>query len=67
MDVLVDEYSFRNGPKGKDVIGFDDLYLILYTLWVLGDATYPDERQRVQVATGILAARLLWLPTMLLV
>ena len=32
------------------MIGLDDLYLLLYTHWVL------DERQRVQVATGLLAA-----------
>jgi len=38
------------------VIGLDDLYLLLYTHWVLDHATYTDERQRVQVASGILAA-----------
>jgi hypothetical protein len=34
----------------------DDLYHILFTHWVYDDATYADERQRVQVATGILLA-----------
>ncbi len=31
----------------------DDLYLLLYTHWVLDDSTFKDERQRVQVATGL--------------
>ena len=43
-------------PKKKPVIGLDDLYLLLYTHWVLDDRTYDDEHQRVQVATGLLAA-----------
>ena len=34
----------------------DDLYQILYTHWALDTATYTDERQRVQVAAGILIA-----------
>lgn len=38
------------------MIGLDDLYLLLYTHWVLDDRTYSDERQRVQVAAGLLAA-----------
>lgn len=38
------------------MISLDDLYLLLYTHWVLDNATYTDERQRVQVATGILVA-----------
>lgn len=56
MNLLVDEYGLRKLPKKKPVIGRDDLYLLLYTHWVLDNATYPDERQRVTVATGILAA-----------
>ena len=43
-------------PKKKLVIGLDDLYLLLYTHWVLNDRTYNDEHQRVQVATRLLAA-----------
>lgn len=43
-------------PKKKPVIDLDDLYHLLYTHWVLDDRTYNDERQRVQVATGLLAA-----------
>lgn len=56
INVLIGQYSLRVLPKKKPVIGLDDLYLLLYTHWVLDDATYSDERQRLQVATGILAA-----------
>lgn len=56
MNLLGDEYGLRKLPKKKPVIGRDDLYLLLYTHWVLDDATYPDEHQRVTVATGILTA-----------
>ncbi len=56
INVLIDEYGLRTLPKTKPVIGLDDLYLLLYTHWVLDDATYSDERQRVEVATGILMA-----------
>lgn len=55
MNLLIDDYGLRTLPKKKPVISLDDLYLLLYTHWVLDDATYTDERQRVQVATGILA------------
>ena len=37
-------------------MGVDDLYHILFTHWVFDDATYSDERQRVQVATALLLA-----------
>ena len=43
-------------PKQKPMIGLDNLYLILYTHRVLDRQIYDDERQRVQVATGLLAA-----------
>ena len=56
INLLVKQYSLHTLPKKKPVISLDDLYLLLYTHWVLDDATYTDERQRVQVATGILAA-----------
>jgi len=56
INLLVDEYSLRVLPKRKPVIGLDDLYLLLYTHWVLDDSTFKDERQRVQVATGLLTA-----------
>jgi len=54
--LLIDKYGLRIVPKKKPVIGLDDLYLLLYTHWVLDDWTYRDERQRVQVAAGLLAA-----------
>lgn len=56
INLLIKQYSLRTLPKKKPVIGLDDLYLLLYTHWVLDDATFTDERQRVQVTTGILAA-----------
>lgn len=56
MNLLVDEYGLRVLPKKKPVIDLDDLYLLSYTHWVLDTATYMDERQRVQVATGIFMA-----------
>ncbi|MCJ1422042.1 hypothetical protein MMC32_008411 [Xylographa parallela] len=56
LNLLIDEYHLRTVPKKKPVIGLDDLYLLLYTHWVLDDRTYDDEHQRVQVATGLLAA-----------
>ena len=37
-------------------MGVNDLYHILFTHWVYDDATYADERQRVQVATTLLLA-----------
>lgn len=56
LNLLLDEYDLRTVPKKKPVIDLDDLYLLLYTHWVLDDRTYDDERQRVQVAAGLLAA-----------
>lgn len=56
INLLIDEYRLRTTPKKKPVIGLDDLYLLLYTHWVLDDSTFKDERQRVQVATGLLTA-----------
>ncbi|MCJ1251465.1 hypothetical protein MMC30_008698 [Trapelia coarctata] len=56
INLLVDEYSLRTISKKKPVIGLDDLYLFLYTHWVLDDSTFKDKRQRVQVATGLLTA-----------
>jgi hypothetical protein len=54
--LLIDEYGLRTLPKKKPVISRDDLYLLLYTHWVFDDSTYDDERQRVQVAAGLLTA-----------
>ncbi|KAA6408389.1 MAG: hypothetical protein FRX48_08131 [Lasallia pustulata] len=54
-NLLIDEYGLRTTPKKKLVI-LDGLYLLLYTHWVLDDSTFNDERQRVQVATGLLTA-----------
>ena len=34
----------------------EDLQLVLYTHWASDDSKYADERQRVQVATGLLLA-----------
>ena len=56
INLLIDKYGLRTTPKKKPVIGLDDLYLLLYTHWVLDDSTFKDERQRVQVATGLLTA-----------
>ena len=56
MTFLRKDRGLRTEPKKKSVIGLDDLYLLLYTHWALDENTYSDERQRVQVATGILAA-----------
>ncbi len=56
MNLLIELYGLRTLPKKKPVISSDDLYLLLYTHWVLDTATYTDEHQRVTVATGILAA-----------
>lgn len=38
----------------KPVAGRDDLYLWLYTHWVIDDSIFQDERQRVQHSAGIL-------------
>lgn len=54
--MLIDKYGLRTLLKKKPVIGLDDLYLLLYTHWVLNDLTFKDERQRVQNATGLLRA-----------
>ncbi|SLM34469.1 Protein of unknown function DUF3435 [Lasallia pustulata] len=56
INLLIDKYGLRTTPKKKPVIGLDDLYLLLYTHWMLDDSTFKDERQRVQVATGLLTA-----------
>ena len=53
---LVDEYGLRRLTKRRGVCSVDDLYHILFHHWVHDDSVYPDERQRVQVPTGILMA-----------
>ena len=35
-------------------MGVNDLYHILFTHWVYDDASYTDDRQRVEVATALL-------------
>ena len=59
INLLIDQYGLRTIPKKKPVIGLNDLYLLLYTHWVLDDSTFKDERQRVQVATSLLTAAFL--------
>ena len=44
LNLLIDEYSLRTVPKKKPVIDLDDLYLLLYTHWVLDNRTYADKR-----------------------
>ncbi len=53
---LVKTYRLRKLARAKPVMSVDDLYHILFTHWVYDDATYVDERQRVQVATALLLA-----------
>ena len=51
------EYKLRKLPKPKPLVtGLDDLYHLLYTLWVLDESVFADEHQRTLVATGILAS-----------
>ncbi|KAI9784715.1 MAG: hypothetical protein M1816_000718 [Peltula sp. TS41687] len=54
--ILEKEYSLRKLPQHKPVMSSDDLYHLLFVYWVYDDSTYPDERQRVQVATALLLA-----------
>ena len=54
INLLIDEYSLRVLPKKKSIIGLDDLYLLLYTHWVLDNSTFKNKRQRVQVAIDLL-------------
>ena len=50
------EYKLRKLPKPKPLItGVDDLYHLLYALWVLDDSVFADEHQRTMASTGILA------------
>jgi len=56
MNLLIDEYGLRTLPTKKPIISLNDLYLLPYTHWVPDNAAYTDERQQVQVATGMLAA-----------
>ena len=53
---LIDEYRLRKFRQAKPVAYMDDLYEILVTHWVWDDAVFADERQRVQLATGLLMA-----------
>ena len=51
IKLLIDEYGLRTTFKKNSVIGFDDLYLLLYTYWVLDDSSFKVERQRVQIVS----------------
>lgn len=53
---LTKNYRLRKLARTKPVMNVDDLYHILFTHWVYDDATYVDERQRVQVAAALLLA-----------
>ena len=53
INMLIKQYSFRTFFKKKSMIDLDDLYFLLYTHWILNDATYTNERQRVQVVINI--------------
>lgn len=53
---LTKSYQLRKLARAKPVMSVDDLYHILFTHWVYDDATYVDERQRVQVAAALLLA-----------
>ena len=48
------QFRLRTLPMKKPVADCDDLYLWLYTHWVIDDSVFPDERQRVQHSAGIL-------------
>lgn len=50
------KYGLRRVPKKRGVSSVDDLYYILFFLWVFDDSTFPDEQQQNQVSAGILMA-----------
>ena len=52
----IEEYRLQKGARDKPVMSAEDLHHILFTHWALDTTTYADERQRVQVATGLLIA-----------
>ena len=56
LNLLINEYGLHTVLKKKPVIDLNDLYLLFYTHWDLDDQMYHDERQRVQVVPGFLAA-----------
>jgi len=53
---LVVQFGLRKTPQERGTSSPEDLYHILFHHWVHDDHVYKDERQRVQVATGILMA-----------
>ncbi|KAI9762363.1 MAG: hypothetical protein M4579_000513 [Chaenotheca gracillima] len=54
--VLRKEHKLRRFTRAKPVAYLDDLYEVLIALWVWDDTVFADERQRQQVATGLLMA-----------
>ena len=54
--ILRGKYCLRRYTPAKPVAYVDDLYEILITHWVYDDTVYADERQRVQVAAGLIMA-----------
>jgi len=53
IDLFIDKYSLRVFSKKKSIIDLDDLYLLLYTHWVLDNSIFKNKRQRIQVAIDL--------------
>ena len=47
-------YNLDVSTAEKPVMNVDDVYLILYHLWAVDTATFPDGRQRLQLALLVL-------------
>lgn len=43
-------YNLDVSTDEKPAMNVDDVYLILYHLWAVDTATFPDGRQRLQIA-----------------
>jgi len=51
---LQDEYDLDLSVRSKPVMSVDDLLVVLHYHWALDTATFPHERQRVQLALLLL-------------
>jgi hypothetical protein len=51
---LTERYNLDISTKEKPVMNIDDVFLVLHHHWVLDTSTFPDERQRLQLAFLVL-------------
>ena len=50
----MERYNLDISTKEKPVMNVDDVFLVLHYHWALDTSTFPDERQRLQLAFLVL-------------